>query len=151
MIQSRFSRTFVILIWVPGILVSFTYGAAVSPKATATQLTLATLAYVAGSFVNTYSELQRKWWKDQSHNKGRCYTLGLFSLARNINYFGDVVLFAGWALATGWWWNVWVPVAMFLSFYCIHVPEKEKYLAQRYAKDWPGYVASTKSLIPWVL
>ena len=101
--------------------------------------------------LNSFSELQRKWWKARPENKGRCYTLGLFSLARNINYFGDVVLFGGWALATGAWWNAWAPVTMFLSFQFYHVPDKELYLAKRYEKDWPAYRASTKSLIPWVL
>ena len=36
---------------------------------------------------------------------------------------------------------------MFLSFYFHHIPDKEKYLAQRYAKDWPAYEASTKALV----
>jgi len=143
--------TFVTLIWVPSILASFTYGASLRPNVSATQLVLAATAYAGGSFLNTFSELQRKWWKVHPWNKGRCYTLGLFSLSRNINYFGDLVLFAGWAAATGWWWNAWVLLVMFLAFYFLHIPEKEKYLAQRYAQDWPSYAFSTKALIPWVL
>ena len=146
--------TFVILIWVPAILASFTLGAMLHPinvSPTSTQLIFSGILYVGGSFLNSYSELQRKWWKTQPNNFGRCFTLGLFSWSRNINYFGDVVLFGAWAIATGAWWNVWVPVAMFLSFYFHHIPDKEKYLAQRYAKDWPAYEASTKALIPWVL
>ena len=142
--------TIVALVWVPMILASYTYGAALHQPTNA-QLLAAAAAYVGGSFLNSFSELQRKWWKARPENKGRCYTLGLFSLARNINYFGDVVLFGGWALATGAWWNAWAPVTMFLSFHFYHVPDKEEYLAKRYEKDWPAYRASTKSMIPWVL
>ena len=114
--------TFVSLVWVPSILASFTYGAvlcsspassssssssSVDPTASPsrTQLVVAAAAYFGGSFLNTFSELQRKWWKAQPQNKGRCYTQGLFSLSRNINYFGDVVLFGAWAAATAAWWK----------------------------------------------
>mmetsp|Transcript_379 Transcript_379/g.873 ORF Transcript_379/g.873 Transcript_379/m.873 type:complete len:225 (-) Transcript_379:136-810(-) len=146
--------TFVALVWVPSILASFTCGAARRPAdagPTGTQLAAATLLYLGGSFLNTFSELQRKGWKAQPQNKGRCYTRGLFSVSRNVNYFGDVVLFGAWAAATGAWWNAWVPLAMCCSFYFYHIPEKEAYLAKRYAEDWPAYQASTKALIPWVL
>jgi protein-S-isoprenylcysteine O-methyltransferase Ste14 len=55
----------------------------------------------------------------------------MFSLSRNINYFGDTVLYTGWAAATGWWPNVWVPVLMTMSFYLFHIRDKEAYLAKR--------------------
>ena len=90
--------TIVALVWVPMILASYTYGATLHQPESA-HLLAAAAAYVGGSFLNSFSELQRKWWKARPENKGRCYTLGLFSLARNINYTGDVVLFGGWALA----------------------------------------------------
>ena len=143
--------TFVSLIWIPTILVSFTYGAASSAGSPVTsRLVLATFAYFAGSFLNTFSELQRKWWKSQPQNKGRCYTRGLFSLSRNVNYLGDIVLFAAWADATDVWWNLWVPLVMTNTFVFHHIPDKEKYLAKRYEQDWPIYQASTKALIPWI-
>ena len=100
--------------------------------------------------MNSWSELQRKWWKAKAENKGRCYTLGLFNWSRNINYFGDVVLFGAWALASGAWWNAWVPTAMAAMFYFHHIPEKESYLSERYKTEWPAYVAKTKSFIPFL-
>ena len=146
--------TFVMLVWLPSILASFTYGTIQSSGETgltSIQLSFASAGYLGGSFLNTFSELQRKWWKAKAENKSRCYMLGLFSISRNVNYFGDVVLFGAWALATGSLWNIWVPLAMFLSFYFFHIPEKEAYLAKRYSDDWPSYKASTKALIPWLL
>ena len=146
--------TFVTLVWIPSILASFTYGAVLSNRKAAlptVQLVVSAVVYAGGSYLNSVSELQRKWWKAIPKNKGRCYKSGLFSVSRNINYFGDVVLFSGWAAMTGTWWNAWIPLAMFCGFYFVHIPEKEKYLAKRYAQDWPAYKASTKALIPWVL
>eukprot|EP00593_Proboscia_inermis_P014738 CAMPEP_0171299264 /NCGR_PEP_ID=MMETSP0816-20121228/8071_1 /TAXON_ID=420281 /ORGANISM="Proboscia inermis, Strain CCAP1064/1" /LENGTH=226 /DNA_ID=CAMNT_0011774927 /DNA_START=9 /DNA_END=689 /DNA_ORIENTATION=+ len=114
-------------------------------------LAVSSILYAFGSYLNTWSEMQRKFWKGDPANKGRCYTLGLFSWSRNINYFGDSMLFAGWAVATGNWVNSWAPIVMSLAFYFFHIPEKEKYLAIRYAKDWPAYLTQTPyAFIPYI-
>ncbi|KAL3905797.1 MAG: hypothetical protein SGILL_009531 [Bacillariaceae sp.] len=141
--------TGVILIWVPSILASFVFAA--RPSDSKILLPLSILVYATGSFLNTYSEYERKIWKQKPSSKGRCYMNGLFSLSRNINYFGDTFLFAGWALATASWVNIWVPLVMGSSFYFYHIPDKETYLAKRYAAEWPTYVEKTPcTFIPWV-
>jgi len=144
--------TFVMLIWIPGILASFAIPAIAAPTDIGPlKFMISLVLYVAGSFLNTWSELERKLWKSEAENRGRLFTQGLFRFARNINYFGDVLLFAGWAVATDAWWNVWVPVSMGLSFYFYHIPDKEVYLAQKYSQDWPKYAGGTKALVPYLL
>lgn len=143
--------TFVILIWLPSILSSFVLLTTTDADLKALHCTIIAAIYLFGSYLNTYSELQRKIWKGNAANKGRCYTDGLFSFSRNINYFGDTVLFSAWAAATGSWWNIWVPIAMAASFWFHHIPDKEKYLAQRYGRDWDDYTAKTPyAFIPYV-
>ena len=91
------------------------------------------------------------------------FTDRVFRYSSYINYFGDVILFAGWAATTGAWWNMSVPISMDLNFYSDHI-QKESYLAQKYSEnDWPRYIwrrstakvgqvsRSTKALIPYVL
>ncbi len=39
---------------------------------------IAIILFFLGSYLNTYSELQRKWWKNDLKNKGKIYTKGLF-------------------------------------------------------------------------
>ena len=141
--------TFVILLWIPSIIGSF----AILAKGDISNVGLgvALILYLFGSYLNTYSELQRKLWKRYPKNKGRCYTLGLSSWSRNINYFGDSMLFTGWAIASGNWMNSWAPIVMSLTFYFFHIPDKEKYLAPRYAKDWPAYQTQTPyTFIPYI-
>ena len=141
--------TVVTLAWLPSIMASFVLGA--SHSTNAFQMTLSIIFYVLGSYLNSYSEIERKKWKEIPQHKGRCYTQGLFSLSRNINYFGDTLLFAGWALATGTWWNAWVPITMGSSFWFYHIPDKEKYLQNRYAKEWPDYKRQTPyAFIPFL-
>jgi protein-S-isoprenylcysteine O-methyltransferase Ste14 len=139
--------TLVMLIWVPAILVSFALLTSID-KISLTAAIVSVFLYGVGSILNTGSELERKVWKQ--HHPGQCYTGGMFALSRNINYFGDTLLFAAWAMMTGCWWNLWVPIVMGLSFYYYHIPEKESYLAQKYKEQWPQYVARTKSFIPYV-
>lgn len=141
--------TFVILVWVPAILASFVFAA--RPTDSKIILILSLILYLTGSYLNSYSEYERKIWKQRPSSKGRAYMDGLFSLSRNINYFGDTMLFGGWALATASWINVWVPLLMGSTFWFYHIPDKEKYLAEKYARDWPTYVEKTPyAFIPWV-
>lgn len=144
--------TFVTLIWLPAILGSFAYGAKFSngQEVDITTTCIAVVLYTLGSYLNTCSELERKFWKQRPENKGKLYTLGWSSWSRNINYFGDSVLFSGFALMTNVWWNCWVPLLMSISFIFHHIPDKEKYLSEKYNKDWPGYVATTKSFVPFL-
>ena len=143
--------TIVILLWLPSILASFVSLAATDVDLSTTKCIAIAIIYLLGSYLNTGSELQRKLWKEDVKNKGRCYTEGLFSLSRNINYFGDTTLFGAWATATGSWWNSWVPIAMALSFLFYHIPDKELYLAERYGRDWDDYIRKTPyAFVPYV-
>lgn len=142
---------FVFPVFVPIIMTSFAIAGTVSNSNMILAETLFSIGfYATGSFLTSGSEIQRKLWKQKPENKGKCYTEGLFSLSRNINYFGDVVLFTGWAVASGKWWNAWVPIFMFLSFVFHHIPEKEVYLAERYKNQWSDYVKNTKALVPFL-
>lgn len=103
-----------------------------------------------GSFLNTYSELQRKWWKQEPANQGRCYTKGLFAFSRHINYFGDNVLFTGWCLLTANFWFLIVPILMAISFLFYHIPSLESYLEERYGEEFREYAQRTKKFIPFI-
>lgn len=103
-----------------------------------------------GSYLNTSSEVQRKWWKKDPNNKGKCYTLGLFSYSMHINYFGDVVLFTGWCLLTSHYWTLALPALMTYMFVKHHIPGLDAHLAARYGEAFTRYSASTKKLVPFV-
>jgi steroid 5-alpha reductase family enzyme len=105
--------------------------------------------YAVGSCLNTGAEYQRHLWKKQTEHQGQLYTGGLFRYAMHINYFGDVVLFSGWALLTARWILFAVPVFMLLGFAFLHIPTLDRYLAERYGQAFQGYLARTKKLIPY--
>jgi steroid 5-alpha reductase family enzyme len=105
---------------------------------------------IAGSFLNTGSELQRRAWKKKPASKGRCYTGGLFAYSMHINYFGDTVLFTGWALLTASVFAAIVPVFMTLSFVFYHIPALDSYLAERYGAEFKAYAERTAKFVPFL-
>jgi len=111
---------------------------------------LAVILFAVGSWLNTWSEVQRKLWKRDPANKGKCYTGGLFRHAMHINYFGDIVLFTGWSLMTHNPWTLVFPVFMALSFAFMHIPALDDYLAKRYGKEFEAYSRRAKKLIPYI-
>jgi len=108
------------------------------------------LIYLLGSYFNTCSEYQRQRFKSDPANRGRLFTSGLFSLARHINYFGDVLLFSGLALVTGRPGTLMIPLVMTLNFIFVLIPRKEAYLKGKYGGQFLDYSGRTKKIIPYV-
>ncbi|WP_225891101.1 DUF1295 domain-containing protein [Streptomyces dioscori] len=111
---------------------------------------LGVLLYLVGSYLNTGSEYQRKLWKRAPEHKGKLYTEGLFRYSMHINYFGDVVLFTGFALVTGSPWALVIPAVMACMFSFMNIPMLDKYLAERYGTAFDEYAKKTAKLVPFV-
>lgn len=105
---------------------------------------------LVGSALNTGAEWQRKRWKARPENRGRLYTGGLFGLSRHVNYFGDVVLFTGWALLAGGAWLLVIPAAMTAGFVFVNIPALDRYLAKHYPDEFPSYAKSVSCFVPFV-
>ncbi len=108
------------------------------------------LLYIAGSYVGTASEYSRHLWKARPENQGRLYTEGLFRYSRHINYFGDLLLFGGYALLTRLPWTGIVPLAMALNFVFFIIPAHDVYLTARYGGEFDDYARRTRKLVPFL-
>jgi len=108
------------------------------------------LLYLSGSYLNTHSEYYRHVWKLQAENQGRLYTQGLFSLSMHINYFGDIILFTGLAMATHRLSMLVIPLIMALNFVFNIIPSLDRYLEQKYKDEFRDYSRITKKLIPLI-
>jgi len=106
--------------------------------------------YVFGSYLNTASEYRRYVWKKNPANKGKLYTQGLFKYSMHINYFGDSVLFTGYAFLTGNLYALIIPVIMTASFIYVHIPTLDKYLAEKYGDAFKEYAATTNKFVPFL-
>ena len=108
------------------------------------------LLFAAGSYLNTGSELQRKRFKDDPRNKGKLYTEGLFSLARHINYFGDMLWLTGWALLTRNMWAAAMPVFATGCFVFVFIPQLTKHLQTKYGPEFEEWSSHTRRFVPFL-
>jgi len=106
--------------------------------------------YLTGSCVNTVADYQRYVWKKNAENKGRLYTKGLFKYSMHINYFGDSVLYIGFAMVTLEYVCLFVSLCIILNFVFIQIPMLDKYLGKKYADEFGEYAKHTKKFIPFV-
>ena len=106
--------------------------------------------YISGSFINTYSEYLRYKWKKNPENEGHIYKYGLFKYSMHINYFGDVILFAGLSILSGTFWTLIIPTGMLFNFIAFTVPNLDSYLSQKYKNEFLEYANSTKKIIPYI-
>ena len=111
---------------------------------------LGVLLFIIGSYFNTYSEIQRKRFKNNPNNKGKLYTQGLFQYARHINYFGDVCWVTGWAIITHNLWAGIIPIMLTLGFIFFFIPELSNYLEKKYGDNYQHWSKNTKKLIPFI-
>jgi protein-S-isoprenylcysteine O-methyltransferase Ste14 len=108
------------------------------------------LLYFVGSYIGTASEYSRHLWKTHPENHGHLCTEGLFRYCRHINYFGDLLLFSGFAVLTRQLWTGIVPLVMGLNFVLFLIPAHDAYLAMRYGSEFEDYERRTKKLLPLV-
>ncbi len=106
--------------------------------------------FLMGSILNTGSELDRHFWKRDPKNKGKLYTRGPFSLARHINYTGDIIWVTGMALITASIYSAVVVLFVFCFFAFFNGPMLDRYLEQKYGDQYRSWAKNTKSLIPGV-
>jgi protein-S-isoprenylcysteine O-methyltransferase Ste14 len=108
------------------------------------------LIYLLGSYINTHSEYSRYIWKFKEDNRGRLYTDGLFSMSMHINYFGDIILFTGFATITHSLIMFVIPLIMTVNFIFNIIPSLDRYLEKNYGEEFRDYSHKTKKLIPWI-
>ena len=144
------SEVWTIAVWILACDVLFAYLGGRSDEPFGVTAVAGTVLVVVGSLINTGSEWQRHIWKQQTTHQGHLYRGGFWALARHINYFGDLILFTGWALVTGQPVLLVIPVAMFLGFALVNIPAQDKYLAERYGDEYYTYAKATARLIPFV-
>ncbi len=106
--------------------------------------------FVIGCVLNTGGEWQRHRFKADPANKGKLFTGGFFAWSMHINYFGDILWVAGYAVVTGNPWSALIVLMLtgFFAFY--NIPMLDAHLADRYGEQFEAYAKQTKKLIPFV-
>lgn len=106
--------------------------------------------FLLGSFINTFSELQRHFWKQRPENKGKLYTQGLFRYSMHINFFGDLLWVSAYAIITRNYYSIAIPLLLFCMFAFFNIPKLDQYLQSRYGRQYDEYRNKTKKFIPFI-
>ena len=144
------TETIIISILVPLALYSFAHVGGNNHQSFGAMEIVGGLLYILGSYVNTGSEYRRHIWKLKEENKGRLYTERLFRYSMHINYFGDIILFTGFAMITHSLSMLVIPLIMTMNFVFNIIPTLDRYLEKKYGDEFRDYSRKTKKLIPWV-
>lgn len=108
--------------------------------------------FVVGGFFETFSEWQRRKFKDDLGNKGKLYRGGLFAYARHINYFGYILWRTGIGLVSGPPFTLSYGLYHATDFYLRAIPMLQNHMQAKYGDQWTEYTKQTKSVfIPGVL
>lgn len=148
--RMAWSEALTIGIWVLLIHTGFALLARTTARPLGALDAVAAVLYVAGSYFNTGGELERMRWKAEPAHAGKLYTEGLFGLSRHINYFGDTLLFTGYALLTTRALALVVPVLMVALFVGVNIPMLDRYLAGKYGEQYVRWARRTKRFVPFV-
>jgi protein-S-isoprenylcysteine O-methyltransferase Ste14 len=106
--------------------------------------------FIAGSALNTSSELLRMSFRQRPENRGRLYTGGLFRYAVHINYFGEALWVLGLALISSNLFALVIPAILILVFVFSYIPNADAYLLKTYGAAFLEYRKRVKRFIPFV-
>jgi protein-S-isoprenylcysteine O-methyltransferase Ste14 len=139
-----------ISVWLYIIYFCFAIWGGTNPKDFGVAGIVGLVLYALGSYLNTASEHQRLLWKRHPENQGKLFTQGLYRYATHINYFGDEVLFTGFALVAGNVLLLIIPAVMAALFIGINIPILDRHLSRHYGKAFENYAGKTKKFVPFV-
>jgi protein-S-isoprenylcysteine O-methyltransferase Ste14 len=129
------------LYWIPPFLLL-----ARGVQAPAWLLGLAISVNVFGVFLHYTSDMQK--YTALKLNPGHLITDGMLARVRNINYFGELLIYAAFA-SLAMTWLAFVPLALFVAAYWFpNMLRKEKVLAK--FPDFEEYKRKSKLFIPFL-
>ena len=102
--------------------------------------------YIFGVFIQFASDMQKTTTLKLRPNQ--LITDGLWSLSRNPNYFGELLIYGGFSLLARHWLPLFVLSAWVVFVWYPKMRQKDRSLS-RYP-DFAGYKAKTKLFIPFI-
>jgi len=109
-------------------------------------LGLAVCLDTLGVFLHYAADMQK--FIELKYNPGHLITDGLFSHTRNINYFGELLIYLGFGLLAMYWLPILVIVLYIIGVWFPNMQKKDKSLA-RYP-EFAEYKRKSKLFIPFL-
>ena len=105
--------------------------------------------YALGTALHFVADLHKRRFKAKPLTEGRLLDQGLWRYSRHPNYFGDLLVYVGWASFAANPW-AWCSPALNLAQYAFDaIPKNEAWAAERYGQAWSDYAARTSPFLLW--
>ncbi|MCS6993342.1 MAG: DUF1295 domain-containing protein [Anaerolineales bacterium] len=127
--------------WVSGLLITW-----LDVKAPAWLIGLCVSMNVFGVFFHFVSDMQK--YVQLKYHPGHLITDGLFARTRNINYFGELLIYLSFALLSMHWLPLVILAGFVFGFWLGQMRKKDQSLA-RYA-EFAAYKKKSKLFIPFL-
>jgi protein-S-isoprenylcysteine O-methyltransferase Ste14 len=109
------------------------------------EVAIALPLFIFGSLINASADVQKMTAKQYG---AELVQDGIWRLARNINYFGDLLRYLSFAVVAGSPWAYGVPVLVAL-LYGQRMRQKEQSMPEKYP-EYSGYQQAIARLIPFI-
>lgn len=101
---------------------------------------LGSIAYVAGMTIETVSEYQRLKFKEDPKNQGKVCKVGLWSLARHVNYLGYALWRGGYCMVgSGWIGGLAMGLFQGWDLGTRAVGNLDEYCSKKYGEQWAQF------------
>jgi steroid 5-alpha reductase family enzyme len=107
--------------------------------------------YVVGTVFHFGGDWQKWQFKADPANQGKILDIGLWSLCRHPNYFGDFLIYISFAMIGGHAWAWIAPLLNFLQYASDAIPKNERWAKRTYGEAWADYKARTKVFVPFII
>lgn len=109
-------------------------------------LAFCVVIYTIGVFFHFASDMQK--YTALARRPGQLITDGFFALSRNPNYFGELLIYAGFGLLAGHWLPILILLLWVFGYWLPQMRKKERSLS-RYS-EFSAYVSRTRLFIPFI-
>jgi len=101
--------------------------------------------FIIGFIINRQADLELRKLRKPGENAYKVPNGGLFNLIASPNYFGEIIEWAGWALAT------WSLAGLSFAFWTfVNLAPRARSHRQWYRETFPEYPSKRKAIFPWL-
>jgi len=104
--------------------------------------------YWIGFGVATVGMLIRLWASGHVKKNKELATDGPYAYVRHPLYVGNILLLAGFCIASQLWWSVPVMLAFLWFYYPTAISYEDRKLRKLFGEQWEAWAADTHALIP---
>lgn len=148
--EYRWSEALTSALWLFIAYTTFVFTAGTIKYSAGRTETTGVILLIIGILISLISEYQRISWLSKPENSGKLYKGGLFRLSRHVNYFGEAIIFTGFAIITKSVWAYTIPVTLIIVFSMVNIPMQDNKLKEKFGSEFDDYASHSKKLIPFL-